>query len=162
MRQIRVYPVAEGELFLQSDRMRGPLARRFRDPSQRFQILLFRDHLLERGSQFVRLQLLAKFLELLERQSTLVLRPLFVVVLLDHLPHLVSGHLEAADVQRASQLRKVDETVPILVNLTKIKPLQIIFSPSEDGDWREVISRCLKDFFLGSSKPLDADDGFDI
>lgn len=120
VRQIRVYPVAEGELFLQSNRMRGPLAWRFRNPSQRFQILLFRDHLLKRGSQFVRLQLFAKFLELLERQSTLVLRPLFVVVLLDHLPHLVSGHLEAADVQGASQLRKIDETVPILVDLTKI------------------------------------------
>lgn len=134
MRQIRVYPVAEGELFLQSNRVRGPLARRLRNPSQRLQILLLRDHLFERGSQFVRLQLLAKFLELLERQSPLVLRPLFVVVLLDHLPHLIPGHLEAADVQRASQLREVDETVPILVDLTKINPLQTIFSLSQKGD----------------------------
>ena len=131
VRQIRVDPVAESKLLLQSDRVRGPLARRLGDSTQRLQILLLRDDLFERGSQFVRFQLLAKFLELLEGQSALVLRPLFVVVLLDHLTDLVAGHFEATDVQSASQLCEVDEAVPILVDLTENQaPLDL------DGSFR--------------------------
>lgn len=116
--QIRVDPIAKSELFLQPNGMGRTLARSLRDSTQSLEILLLRHDMLESGTEFVSLELLAEFLELVERQSTLVLQPLLVVIFLDHLSHLVSWHFEAANVQRVSQFRKVDETVTIFVDLS--------------------------------------------
>ena len=74
----------------------------------------------------------------LSRQSALVLRPLFVVVLLDHLTDLVARHFEATDVQGASQLCEVDEAVTILVDLTENQaPLDL------DDSFRRFEDVCL-------------------
>ena len=118
MRQIGVYPVAEGDLLLHPDRVRRADAGSRGDAAQSLQILLLRHDLLKAGAGVAGAQLLAELLELLEAQSALLLGSSFVVVLLDHAADLVARHLEAALVQRVAQLRQVDEAIAVLVDLS--------------------------------------------
>lgn len=128
VRQVGVNPVAKRQLLLEPDGMRGALAGRLGDSAQSLEILLLRDHLLKRGAQFVGFQFFAELLELFERETTFVLQPLLIVVFLYHLAHLVSGHLEAAHVQRVSQLGDVDEAISVCVDLSEKKGKTISYA----------------------------------
>jgi len=113
VRQIGVDPITERQLFLKPDRVRGSLAGCLGYSTQSLEILLLRNDVLERGTQFVGLQLLAQFLKFVERETTLVFQSLFIIVLLDHLTYFVAGHLEAANVQCIPQLGDINEAISV-------------------------------------------------
>lgn len=115
--QVRVDPVGEGQLLLESHRVGGALRGDARHAAESLEVLLLGDDRLEGTGHVLALQVEAQGLELLQVELALVGGALFAFEFVDHLAHLVAGQLEAHLVEGVLQLVQVDEAILVGVQL---------------------------------------------